>query len=192
MILKSRTTGARQSSSSLHSSLRTWMETHDSFRVFEIKASGDKCDYGVNPEDWPWNDSDEILTFEEVQEGCTFTTVRDKILLTLWDRPSDKWGNTATPLDGLILGPGFYKVAYENPTYGTEGYYPLDWDVDGPGYFLDFLKEKQEQRNLSFLSTISDVSCVYGSIKRWTWYITNQCFTDEVWLKLQKQYKESI
>ena len=176
-----------QNSVESSSELKDWLQKNSDkhLRIWGKTPVGTGCDYGINPEFYPWGDS-EVFSFEEKENGngCSFTTASEYFDITFCELPKDRWGNTAT-FSGVVLGEGYFEIGYEDNDYvGYE--FPSEWELEDESSFLEWV----ETHHPELVSEITDETICNGIATRWRHITTNKPFDSQEWEQVQGEYQD--
>lgn len=180
--------------------LRDWLEKHESgaLSIWGKTVVGSGCDYGVDPEEYPWNRNrdgswDAIKDFRDLGDCCEFCTERESFVVRVTELPKDKWGNTATFSGGINLVEGCFEVGYSDDSY-TEYKFPdfsvpgepdYVYEIDDPQKFVNWLTENSE-----LVGEITERTVHNGCGHEWTYYTTNKPFDSQEWIEAVQEYVE--
>lgn len=157
--------------------LNDWLEKTDgAVSVCGVRFSISRYEYGVNPDPYPWENSD-ISHFKTTDYGCEFHAGNEYFQVTLCEPPSDKWGNTATCDGGLDLHPGYFQLAYEGSSY-------TEYEVGDRG-FIVWMKEKHPE----VVSTVGEDLIYNGIANHWHHVTTNVDIKDERWQSWLEEFQ---
>ena len=162
--------------------LNQWLKENPIFSVWGKTVVGSGCDYGVNPEHYPWH---EIKNFKiDNEKQCSFCTESKYFVLTACELPSDRWGNTATFSSGLSGGIelGYSDNQYENfeslkTAIEANGF---DAEIDEIHDFIDWLQENHPD----IISTVGEKT----ASNEWCYYTTNTELDNPKWISLITEF----
>jgi hypothetical protein len=178
--------------------VEAWFQRHNgkSFRIWGKSVVGSGCNYGVDPEEYPW-ECDFMACFTDEGETCSFVTIDEQFSVTVAERPRDRWGNTATYAQGdATLVEGCFKLLYSDCSYQqceTEVRYLLEevakvefegeFDIDADDFVYWALENKPE-----LVGTIAEHTVCNGTADGWDYYTTNRPLDSLEWKDAAKQY----
>ena len=166
--------------------LKNWLQknSHKNFNVWGKTPVGSGCDYGVNPENYPWKYS-EIFSFKENINGCKFIADNECFTLTFCDLPTDRWGNTATFSTNLKLVDGCHRVGYEDWGY-AEYLFPSEWEIEDESDFIEWLEEFHPE----LVSEVEETTVCNGTANSWRYITTNEEFHSQAWKLVLEEYQD--
>lgn len=174
--------------------LQKWLVEHPIRSIWSKTPVGSGCDYGVNPENFPWVDLDleglegEVENFKLSNDGkrCEFIQGYTWYILDEDKLPEDKWGNTATFSEGVNLQEGYFEIGYD--CEGDCDCHLIDKDGDNVDFnILSWLIDKYPE----LVAVVGEETICNGTTESWHNYTTNLSLTDTKWQEIIEEYYNS-
>lgn len=172
--------------------LELWLKNNKDkcLKVWGKKVVGSGCDYGTNPEYFPW-EGDDIKCFENKGATIEFTTINEFFVVSIVEPPKDKWGNTATYSGGLLLSESFYELAYSDTSYTAidQAFMNVleNFGIETEQEAWDFIYWVKE-KHLDMVGTVSEETVCNGCSNEWEYITTNTPFESNKWMQILTEY----